>query len=346
MARSCSRYKCWPEGRGKAGGVRVAATPQEAGKLATDLFGISIGGHVVRSIWVELAVSVAKEYYLSVALDRNEKSPLLMFSTSGGVDIEEVAATQPDALEWVNVRPLIGLRSFNARRLLPARLIDEREYKGLASVVSGLYKMFLDCDALLCEINPLAVTTNGEIMALDAKVVVDDYALGRHPDIAAMYDPESATPEERAAHEKDITYVKLDGDIGVLGYGAGLVMSTLDLIVQAGGRPANFCDLGGGGDPGRIVDAFEVVTSTPQVRSVLFNVFGGITRCDRVAAGILTALQTLSLPHPVVVRLDGTNAEEGRKMLADAKPDGLFVEPTMAGAALKVVELAAARPVG
>src|SRR5206468_2121140 len=209
----------------------------------------------------------------------------------------------------------------------------------ILALVARLYDCFVSTDAMLCEINPLIVTPGGEVKALDPKFTVDDNALYKHPDIAEMRDPEAHPPEERAAREKGVTYVKLDGEVGILGNGAGLVMSTLDVIALAGGRPANFCDLGGGGDAEGVVDALEVIAADPQVRAILFNIFGGITRCDEVARGILTALERMEIRHPIVVRLDGTNAVEGRALLAEAGPDNLHVEPTMLEGAKRAVEL-------
>ena len=209
------------------------------------------------------------------------------------------------------------------------------------AIVGQLYECFVGCDAMLCEINPLIVTPEGEVKALDSKFTVDDNALYKHPEIAEMRDVEAGDPQEALAREKGVTYVKLDGEVGILGNGAGLVMSTLDVIALAGGRPANFCDLGGGGDAEGVVDALEVITSDEQVRSIFFNIFGGITRGDEVARGILTALERIGIEHPIVVRLDGTNAEEGRELLMQAAPENLHVEPTMLEAAKRAVELAA-----
>lgn len=328
-------------GRGKAGGIKLAATPEEAEERAAEILGLTIRGHPVRRLWIERATAIAKEYYLSVTFDRGAKRALLMLTTQGGVDIEEVAARSPEAIARVHVDPLQGFQPYQARRLVYEAGIDDPDEQGQAAdIVARLYEAFVGCDALLCEINPLAVTPEGDLRALDAKVTVDDNALYRHPDIAAMRDPEAFPPEERAAREKGVTYVKLDGEVGILGNGAGLVMSTLDVIALVGGRPANFCDLGGGGDAQGVVDALEVITADPQVRSILFNIFGGITRCDEVARGILEALHRMAIEHPIVVRLDGTNAEEGRRLLAGAGPVGLYVEPTMLEAARRAVELA------
>jgi len=328
-------------GRGKAGGIKLAATPDEAEARAGDILGLDIRGHVVRRLWIERASDIAHEYYLSITFDRGEKKPLLMFTTEGGVDIEEVAATKPDALVRLHVDPLEGFQPWQARRLVyGGGVTNAGEQKQIAAIVERLYAAFVETDAMLCEINPLIVTPGGEVRALDSKFTVDDNALYRHPDVAEMRDPESYPPEERAAREKGVTYVKLDGEVGILGNGAGLVMSTLDVIALAGGRPANFCDLGGGGDAEGVVDALEVITADPQVKSILFNIFGGITRCDEVARGILAALDRMTIAHPIVVRLDGTNAEEGRRLLQEAAPPNLYVEPTMLDAARKAVELA------
>ena len=328
-------------GRGKAGGIKLAASPDEADARAAEILGLDIRGHVVRKLWIEKASDIAKEYYLSVTFDRGAKQPLFMFTTQGGVDIEEVAASSPDALVKLHVDPFEGFQPWHARALVYGAGVDDPdEQKQISAIAARLYSAFVDFDAMLCEINPLIVTPAGEVKALDSKFTVDDNALFRHPDVAEMRDPEAYPPEERAAREKGVTYVKLDGEVGILGNGAGLVMSTLDVIVLVGGSPANFCDLGGGGDAQGVVDALEIITGDPQVKSILFNIFGGITRCDEVARGILQALGQLEIPHPIVVRLDGTNAEEGRKLLEEAAPPNLHVEPTMLEAARRAVELA------
>ena len=327
-------------GRGKAGGIKLADSPDEARSHAAAILGMDIRGHVVRRLWIEQASDIAKEYYLSVTFDRGEKKPLFMFTTQGGVDIEEVAADSPEALARLHVDPLVGFQPWQARRLcFAAGLEDPGEQKQVIGIVAKLYEAFVSYDAMLCEINPLIVTPAGEVKALDSKFTVDENALFRHPEVAEMRDVEAADPQERLAREKGVTYVKLDGEIGILGNGAGLVMSTLDVIDQVGGRPANFCDLGGGGDAQGVVDALEVIISDTQVEAILFNIFGGITRCDEVAHGILSALGQLTIEHPIVVRLDGTNAEEGRRMLTEAAPANLHVEETMLSAAERVVEL-------
>jgi succinyl-CoA synthetase beta subunit len=328
-------------GRGKAGGIKLAASPEEAEARAEEILGLDIRGHVVRKLWVEKASDIAKEYYLSVTFDRGAKRPLFMFTTQGGVDIEEVAASSPEALVRLHVDPFEGFQPWHARALVYGGGVDDPdEQKQISAIAGRLYSAFVDQDAMLCEINPLIVTPAGEVKALDSKFTVDDNALFRHPDVAEMRDPDAYPPEERAAREKGVTYVKLDGEVGILGNGAGLVMSTLDVIVLVGGRPANFCDLGGGGDAQGVVDALEIITGDPQVKAILFNIFGGITRCDEVARGILQALGQMEIPHPIVVRLDGTNAEEGRKLLEEAAPPNLHVEPTMLEAARRAVELA------
>ena len=327
-------------GRGKAGGVKLAEGADEAHARASDILGLDIRGHVVRKLWIERASDIAKEYYLSVTFDRGAKKPLLMLTKEGGVEIEQVAAESPDALARLHLDPLAGFHPFVARRLIYAAGIDDPdEQRQILPIVTRLYECFTGSDAMLCEINPLIVTPEGEVRALDAKVTLDDNALYKHPELAELQDLEAFPPEERAAREKGVTYVKLDGEVGILGNGAGLVMSTLDVVALAGGRPANFCDLGGGGQAQGVVDALEVITVDPQVRSILFNIFGGITRCDEVARGILQALGQMEISHPIVVRLDGTNAEEGRQILADAGAANLYVEPTMLDAARRAVEL-------
>jgi succinyl-CoA synthetase beta subunit len=329
-------------GRGKAGGIKLADGPDEAAGHASAILGMDIRGHVVRRLWIEKASEIAKEYYLSVTFDRGAKKSLFMFTKEGGIDIEEVAAERPEALVRLHVDPLEGFQPYQARRLVYGAGIDDaNEQKQILTIVQRLYDAFVGADAMLCEINPLIVTPDGEVKALDSKFTVDDNALFRHADVAEMRDLEAYPPEERAAREKGVTYVKLDGEVGILGNGAGLVMSTLDVIALAGGRPANFCDLGGGGDAQGVVDALEIISPDPQVKSILFNIFGGITRCDEVARGILQALDRIEIEDPIVVRLDGTNAEEGRQLLADAAPANLHVEPTMLDAAKRAVELAA-----
>jgi succinyl-CoA synthetase beta subunit len=328
-------------GRGKAGGIKLADGPKDAEEKARQILGLDIRGHVVHKLWIERASDIAKEYYLSVTFDRGAKRPLFMFTTEGGVDIEEVAATKPEALVRLHLDPLEGFQPYQARRLIyGAGVEDPSEQKQIADILGKLYRCFVECDAMLTEINPLIVTPDGTVKALDSKFAVDDSALFRHADVAGWRDTSAADPLEAFAREKGVTYVKLDGEVGILGNGAGLSMSTVDVVVVAGGRPANFCDLGGGGNAEGVVDALEVITRDPQVQSIFFNIFGGITRCDEVARGILTALERMDLGLPIVVRLDGTNAAEGRALLEQAAPENLSVEPTMLDAAKRAVELA------
>jgi succinyl-CoA synthetase beta subunit len=329
-------------GRGKAGGIKLAETPGDAEREAAAILGMDIRGHVVRRVWIERASDIEREYYFSITFDRGAKKPLLMLTTEGGVDIEQVAAESPDRLARLHVDPLTGFLPFHARALMFGAGIPAEEQKQVANIMERSYRAFVETDAMLVEINPLIVTPDGTVRALDSKYTVDDNALFRHPDVAEMRDVEAADPQERMARERGVNYVKLDGDIGILGNGAGLVMSTLDVVALAGGRPANFLDVGGGAQADEIVTALEVLLSDEKVRGVLFNVFGGITRCDEVAQGILTALEQLEVNVPIVVRLDGTNDVEGRRILAEAAPENVYVEATMLGAAARVVELAEA----
>src|SRR6266581_1644525 len=265
-----------------------------------------------------------------------------MFTTQGGVEIEQVAEENPDALVRLHVDPLEGFQPWVARRLVyGGKVEDPSEQKQIAAIIGQLYACFVESDAMLCEINPLIVTPDGVVKALDSKFTVDDSALFRHPDVAELRETGGGDPLEAYAREKGVIYVKLDGSVGIIGNGAGLSMSTVDVVVTAGGRPANFCDLGGGGNAQGVVDALEVITRDAQVRSIFFNVFGGITRGDEVARGILEALERLDMSkYPIVVRLDGTNAEEGRKILADAGQPNIYPEATMLDGAKRAVELA------
>jgi succinyl-CoA synthetase beta subunit len=329
-------------GRGKAGGVKLAATPDDAEGTAREILGLDIRGHIVRKLWIEQASEIAKEYYLSVTFDRGARKPLLMLTTEGGVEIEEVAATNPDALVRHHIDPLVGYQPFEGRDLVfAAGIADPGEQSQVLEIIEQLYSCFLGEDAMLCEINPLVVTPNGTVKALDAKFTVDDSALFRHPDVAEWRDTETADPLETFAREKGVTYVKLDGSVAIVANGAGLAMSTLDVIVGAGGRPANFCDLGGASNADTVTDAFEVIGRDSQVRSILLNIFAGITRCDEIARGMLVALDRTGLTLPIVVRFDGTNAEAGRQILSDSGRDHIHVEPTMLEAARRAVELGA-----
>jgi succinyl-CoA synthetase beta subunit len=327
-------------GRGKAGGIQLAADPAEAEQQAEAILGMDIKGHTVHRVLVERSSDIEREYYFSITFDRGAKRPLLMLTTAGGIDIEEVAATTPERLARLHLDPLLGFQPFHARRLCFDAGLPPEEMRQAGDIMAAAYRAFVETDAMLVEINPLIVTPDGVLRALDSKYTIDDNALFRHPEIAEMRDLAALPAEERMARERGVTYVKLDGYVGILGNGAGLVMSTLDVVAGAGGEPANFLDVGGGAQADEIVTAMEVLLSDPNVRAVLFNVFGGITRCDEVARGILTALDRLDVKVPMVVRLDGTNDVEGRRLLADAAPPNVYVEETMLGAAERVVELA------
>ena len=327
-------------GRGKAGGIKVVKSPEEAKAAAGQILGMDIRGHTVRGVLVEAEADIQKEMYLSVTVDRAAKRPLILFSTEGGVEIEEVAERNPEAIVRLHVDPLLGLLPYQVRELIFSAGLKGEAAKGVRKVLRNLYGAFEELDASLVEINPLVVTGDGRVLALDAKVTIDDSSLYRHEDIAKLHDVEAADPQEQRAQEVGLQYVKLDGDVGILGNGAGLVMSTLDVVAQAGGEPANFCDVGGGADAGKISTALDIVTSNEQVRSVLFNIFGGITRGDEVARGLLSAIERTGIDLPIVVRLDGTNAEEGRQILAENTPENVVTEETMLDAARRAVELA------
>jgi succinyl-CoA synthetase beta subunit len=327
-------------GRGKAGGIKVADGPDEAEARARDILGMDIRGHTTHQVWIESASDIAKEYYASVTLDRGAKKPLVMLSAVGGMDIEEVAATQPEALVRLHVDPLVGFQPHQARWLAYHAKLDAEAVRGVVDVLGRLYDGFIALDATLMEVNPLILTGDGKVVALDAKVTIDGNALYRHPDLASLQESVTQDPQERMAQERGVTYVKLDGDVGILGNGAGLVMSTLDVVANAGGRPANFLDAGGGSRADEVVTALEVLLSDEKVRVLLVNIFGGITRCDEVAEGLLTAVGRLGTTLPIVVRLDGTNEEEGRAILRDRAPDNVVVEETMVSAARRAVELA------
>jgi succinyl-CoA synthetase beta subunit len=331
-------------GRGKLGGIKLAATRDEARAHAAAILGMDIRGLRVHEVWIEEASEIEAEYYASIVFDRSARAPLILFSTKGGVDIEQVAEEDPDAIASLHVDPLLGYQQFHGRRLAFEAGIDADLVRPLTALLGKLYDTFVGEDAMLIEVNPLIVTPERELRALDAKVTLDGNALFRHPDNAALRDPSAEDPQEQMAKERGLTYVKLDGDIGILGNGAGLVMSTLDVVAQAGGRPANVLDAGGGSKADAIVAAVEVILSDEKVRAVLFNIFGGITRCDEVAKGLIEAFERVQPQVPFVVRLDGTNDEEGRRLLSDAHLPGLEVEATMLGAAERVVELAAATP--
>src|SRR3984885_733629 len=328
-------------GRGKAGGIKVANDRPEAEQHARAILGMDIRGLTVRELWIEGASQIASEYYASVVFDRSAKAPLVLLSTKGGMDIEQVADEDPDAIAHLHVDPLLGFQDFHGRRLAFEAGVDADVVRSIAAMLAKLYEVFTSEEATLVEVNPLIVTPDREVRALDAKVTLDDNALFRHAENAQLRDLSAEDPQEVMAKERGLTYVKLDGDIGILGNGAGLVMSTLDVVAQAGGAPANFLDAGGGSRAEAITSAVEVILSDPKVKAVLFNIFGGITRGDEVAKGLIEAFDQIEPTVPFVVRLDGTNDVEGRAMLAEAQLPNVYTESTMDGAAAKVVELAA-----
>ncbi|HTX30285.1 MAG TPA: ADP-forming succinate--CoA ligase subunit beta [Solirubrobacteraceae bacterium] len=333
-------------GRGKAGGIKLAKDRDEVGEHAEAILGMDIRGLTVHELWIEEASEIAAEYYASVIFDRSAKAPLLMLSTKGGMDIEEVADEDPDAIARLHVDPLLGLQDFHGRRLAFEAGVDADVVRPVGQMLAKLYEVFTAEEATLVEVNPLIVTPSAEdggsrgVRALDAKVTLDENAMFRHTDNAQLRDISGEDPQERMAKERGLTFVKLDGDIGILGNGAGLVMSTLDVVAEAGGSPANFLDAGGGSKADAITNAVEVILSNPKVKAVLFNIFGGITRCDEVARGLIEAFNQISPQVPFVVRLDGTNDKEGRQLLAEANLPNVFTESTMDDAARKVVELA------
>jgi len=327
-------------GRGKAGGIKIAENADEARGYATDILGMDIRGFTVHEIWIQLATEIEDELYAAVVFDRAAKKPLVMLSTRGGMDIEAVAAEEPEAIATLHVDPLVGFKPFHGRRLAFEAGVDDDVVVPVAELLAQMYAAFAGEEAMLVEVNPIVITPEREVAALDAKVTLDDNALFRHPENAALTDPSDIDPQEQMAAQRGLTYVKLDGDIGIFGNGAGLVMSTLDVVTQAGGSPANFLDAGGGAKADSIVAACEVILSDPKVRAVLFNVFGGITRCDEVARGLIEAVRILEPQVPFVVRLDGTNDVEARELLANAALPGVHPEATMDGAAARVVQLA------
>jgi succinyl-CoA synthetase beta subunit len=331
-------------GRGKAGGIKVAQDRNEAEAHARAILGMDIRGFTVHEVWVEAASDIASEYYASIVFDRAAKMPLVMLSTQGGMDIEEVADNNPDAIARLHVDPLLGFQDFHARRLAFEAGVDADVVRPVGALLSKLYDAFASEEAMLVEVNPLIVTSDRKVMALDAKVTLDGNSFFRHPENAELRDAGGEDPQEQMAKERGLTYVKLDGNVGILGNGAGLVMSTLDVVAQAGGKPANFLDAGGGSKAEAITQAVEVILSDAKVTAVLFNIFGGITRCDEVAKGLIEAFDQIKPTVPFVVRLDGTNDEAGRKLLAEADLPNVFTEATMLGAAKRVVELAGGAP--
>ncbi len=342
-------------GRGKAGGVKLATGPDETEAKARQILGMDIKGHTVHSVLVAADTDIAQEYYLSFLLDRAERTFLSMCSVEGGVEIEEVARTHPEALARITVDPLTGVDAAKAAEIVAAGGLPPEAQAGAAALAEHLWAVFVDEDATLVEVNPLVLTGDGRVVALDAKVTLDDNASFRQ-DFARFADPSAADPLEARAKAKHLNYVKLDGDVGIIGNGAGLVMSTLDVVAYAGEafggvRPANFLDIGGGASAEVMANGLEIVLSDPSVRSVLVNVFGGITSCDEVANGIVAAIGMLAadgtpVRHPIVVRLDGNNAAEGRRILDEAGIAVVEQVATMDDAARRAAELAAAAATG
>jgi succinyl-CoA synthetase beta subunit len=328
--------------RGKAGGIKVAKDADEARAHSEAILGMDIRGLTVHDLWIESASEIEAEYYASIILDRSAKKLLAMLSRMGGMDVEEMAETDPDALVRSHIEPNRPFDAAQAREIAVDAGIDEDVTDQVAEMLVQLAEVAVAEDATLIEVNPLIVTVDRRVIALDSKTTIDGNALFRHPELAELTDRSSEDPQEAMAKERGLTYVKLGGNIGILGNGAGLCMSTLDVVAQAGGKPANFLDAGGGSKAEAIVAALEVITSDPNVTGILFNIFGGITRCDEIAKGIIEASRQIEIDVPLVVRLDGTNSEQGLGILAEAELGNLHLEETMLGAAEAVVELAGA----
>ena len=327
-------------GRGKAGGVKLASDVGEVRTHASNILGMDIKGHRVDVVWIEKASDIAEEYYASFTLDRAAKLHLGMLSAQGGVEIEQVADENPDAIARIHVNPVDGLSEADCRAWVEAAHLNPAATDGAVDILLKLYQAYTDGDADLCEINPLILTPDGRVHALDAKVTLDDNAVFRHPDYA-QYDAIQVRDErEQAAHDKGLQYVGLDGFVGVIANGAGLAMSTVDIVNQVGGQAANFLDIGGGANAEVMTGALEVINNDPKVRSIFINIFGGITKGEEVANGIVQALARVKIDSPIVIRLDGTNADEGRAILQPHLSDRLQLQPTMLDAARSAVELA------
>ena len=327
-------------GRGKAGGIKLAADAEEVRTHAGAILGMDIKGHVVHRVWIEHASDIAREYYASFTLDRGAKMYLGMVSAKGGIDIEQVAAEDPQAIARLHIDPSIGLTEGQARQLVEEAGLDAEAVDGVIGILLNLYRCYVEGDADLVEINPLILSTDGRVHALDAKVTLDDNAAFRHPEWREMDTGGELDERERLAKEKGLQYVGLDGEVGIIANGAGLAMSTCDVVNQVGGSPANFLDIGGGANAVVMANALEVINSDPKVRSIFINIFGGITRGDDVANGIVDALGRVDISAPMVIRLDGTNAEEGRRILKAVESDRVISQPTMLDAARRAVELA------
>jgi succinyl-CoA synthetase beta subunit len=327
-------------GRGKAGGIKLAATAEESEAQAKAILGMDIKGHVVRRLWIEHASEIAKEYYLSFTLDRGARAHLAMASARGGVDIEQVAAEEPEAIARRHIDPAVGLTEADARQLVEEAGFDPAARDGAIGILINLYRCFVEGDADLVEINPLILTTDGRVLALDAKVTLDDNAAFRHPEWEQFRDIDELDERERMARARGLQYIGLDGDVGIIANGAGLAMSTCDVVNQVGGRPANFLDIGGGASAEVMANALEVINSDHNVKAIFINIFGGITRGEEVANGIVTALGRVDIAAPMVIRLDGTNADAGRDILRSIESDRFVTRPTMLEAAHTVVEMA------
>ncbi|MBV9327542.1 MAG: ADP-forming succinate--CoA ligase subunit beta [Chloroflexi bacterium] len=327
-------------GRGKAGGIKLARSADEVREHATNILGMDIRGHTVRRVWIERASDISREYYASFTLDRGARLHLGMVSARGGVEIEQVAAEDPGAIARLHINPVHGLADADARSLVENAQLDREAHAGAVDILKKLYRCFVEGDADLVEINPLVLTPDGRVHALDAKVSLDNNAEFRHPEWAEYRATEVLDEREQLARSKGLQYIGLTGSVGIIANGAGLAMSTLDVVNQVGGSPANFLDIGGGADASVMANALEVINTDPNVRSILINIFGGITRGEEVANGIVQALEHVQIKSPMVIRIDGTNAEEGRAILEAHKSDQLISQPTMLSAAAKTVELA------
>jgi succinyl-CoA synthetase beta subunit len=327
-------------GRGKAGGIKLASDAAEVREHAGNILGMDIKGHVVRRLWVEHASDIDKEYYASFTLDRAAKKYLAMVSAKGGVEIEAVAEEDPDAIARLHVDPSVGFTAADARDLVERAGLDSEAREGAVEILEKLYRCYTEGDADLVEINPLILTPEGKVHALDAKVTLDDNAAFRHPEWDDFRDIDELDERERLAKSKGLQYVGLDGFVGIIANGAGLAMSTCDVVNQVGGKPANFLDIGGGANADVMANALEVINSDANVRAIFVNIFGGITRGEEVANGIVAALGRVDIKAPMVIRLDGTNAEEGREILQSVLSDRVVASPTMLDAAYTAVELA------
>ena len=331
-------------GRGKAGGIKLADDATEVRTHAGNILGMDIKGHTVKVVWVEVASDIAEEYYASFTLDRSAKKYLGMLSAQGGVEIEAVAEENPDAIAKIWIDPVDGLTEAEARQWVVAAKLNPAATEGTVAILLQLYRAYTEGDADLAEINPLILKPTGEVHALDAKVSLDANSLFRHPDYASYDATQVRDERETQAHERGLQYVGLEGSVGVIANGAGLAMSTVDIINQVGGKPANFLDIGGGSNAQVMANALDVINNDPNVASIFINIFGGITKGEEVANGIVQALATVAIDAPIVIRLDGTNAEEGREILKAHLSDKLQMAPDMLSAARKAVELAGGTP--